>query len=59
MAAFDEVAELHRMFGSPDYFARIKVADLPAYETFLRDHVLTIPGIQKVSSRFTMKNIKG
>ena len=59
MAAFDEVTEMHRLFGSPDYFVRVKVADLPAYEAFLSDRVMTIPGIQKVSSRFTMKTIKG
>jgi DNA-binding Lrp family transcriptional regulator len=59
MAAFDEVTEMHRLFGSPDYFMRVKVADLPAYEAFLSDRVMTIPGIQKVSSRFTMKAIKG
>ncbi|MEW1819184.1 Lrp/AsnC ligand binding domain-containing protein [Arthrobacter sp. NPDC080031] len=53
MAAFGEVTELHRLFGSPDYYVRIKVLDFPAYETFLSDKVLTIPGIRKVSSRFT------
>lgn len=58
MAAFDEVVEMHRMFGSPDYFVRIGVQDLPAYETFLTERVLTLPGIQKVVSRFTMKTIK-
>jgi len=58
LAAFSEVTELHRLFGSPDFFVRIKVKDLPAYEAFLSNHVLTIPGIQKVSSRFTMKTIK-
>lgn len=58
MAAFEEVTELHRLFGSPDYFVRIAVADLTAYEAFLTEQVLTIPGIQKVSSRFTMKTVK-
>ncbi|MFI7481558.1 Lrp/AsnC family transcriptional regulator [Kocuria sp. M1R5S2] len=58
LAAFEEVAELHRLFGSPDYFVRIAVADLEAYERFLRDHVQTLPAVQRVSSRFTMKAIK-
>ncbi|MDR6688683.1 DNA-binding Lrp family transcriptional regulator [Arthrobacter sp. 1088] len=58
LAAFDEVIELHRLFGSPDYFVRIAVADLEAYEEFLSNRVLTLRGIQKVSSRFTMKTIK-
>lgn len=58
MAEFDEVVEMHRMFGSPDYFVRIAVKDLPAYETFLTEHVMTLPGLQKVTSRFTMKTVK-
>lgn len=58
LSAFDEVIEMHRLFGTPDYFVRIAVADLPAYEAFLTEHVLSIPGIQRVSSRFTMKTIK-
>jgi DNA-binding Lrp family transcriptional regulator len=58
LAAYDEVVEMHRLFGSPDYFVRIAVANLEAYEEFLSDQVLVIPGIQKVSSRFTMKTIK-
>lgn len=58
MAAFDEVLELFRMFGSPDYLARIATADLPTYETFLTEHILTIPDIRRVSSRFPMKTVK-
>lgn len=46
------------MFGSADYFVRIAVSDLAAYEEFLSEHILTVPGIQKVSSRFTMKTVK-
>jgi len=58
MAAFDEVVELYRLFGSPDYFIRVAVADLPAYERFLTEEVITIPGIAKVFSRFAMKVLK-
>ncbi|HEU0181834.1 MAG TPA: Lrp/AsnC family transcriptional regulator [Agromyces mariniharenae] len=58
MAGYDEVLELYRMFGAPDYFIRVAVADLPAYEAFLTDRVMTIPGVLKVSSRFPMKRIK-
>ena len=58
MAAMDEVVEMHRLFGSPDYFVRIAVKDLPAYESFLTERVMSLRGLQKVSSRFTMKKIK-
>jgi len=58
IARLDEVVEAHRFFGSPDYLLHIAVADLATYERFLTGSVLTIPGIQKVSSRFTMKVVK-
>ncbi|MFO6453459.1 MULTISPECIES: Lrp/AsnC family transcriptional regulator [unclassified Aeromicrobium] len=58
MTGFAEVIELHRLFGTPDYHARIATADTAAYEAFLTDHVLTIPGISRVSSRFAMKTLK-
>ncbi|WP_101786665.1 Lrp/AsnC family transcriptional regulator [Nonomuraea indica] len=58
LARAEEVVELRRLFGSPDYFVRVAVADLAAYETFLTRHVMTIPRVRGISSRFTMKNVK-
>ncbi|MBF6436461.1 Lrp/AsnC family transcriptional regulator [Nocardia cyriacigeorgica] len=58
MTGLDEVKELRRLFGTPDYFARVAVADLDSYEVFLRTRVMTIPKIGRVNSRFTMKNLK-
>ncbi len=58
MVAFDEVVELYRLFGSPDYYVRVAVADLEAYERFLTEQVMTNPGVSKVSSRFAMKVLK-
>lgn len=58
LAGMPEVIELYRLFGSPDYFVRIAVASLPAYEEFLTARVLVVPGVAKVSSRFAMKVLK-
>jgi DNA-binding Lrp family transcriptional regulator len=58
LARAEEVLELRRLFGSPDYFVRVAVADLPAYETFLSQRVMTIPRIKNVTSHFTMKTVK-
>lgn len=58
LVALDEVTELRRLFGTPDYFVRVAVADLTAYEAFLSTHVLPIPRVQRVTSAFTMKVIK-
>ncbi|SFS66732.1 DNA-binding transcriptional regulator, Lrp family [Streptomyces harbinensis] len=54
----DEVVELRRLFGSPDYFVRVAVADLAAYESFLSLRVMTISGVRNVTSHFTMKTVK-
>ncbi|MER5795235.1 Lrp/AsnC ligand binding domain-containing protein [Streptomyces sp. NPDC001980] len=54
----EEVLELRRLFGSPDYFVRVAVADLPAYGTFLGRCVMTIPRIKNVTSHFAMKTVK-
>ncbi|MBK3633997.1 Lrp/AsnC family transcriptional regulator [Streptomyces sp. MBT97] len=53
-----EVVELRRLFGSPDYFVRVAVADLAAYEAFLSLHVMTLPRVKNVTSHFTMKTVK-
>ncbi|MFZ2512433.1 MAG: Lrp/AsnC family transcriptional regulator, partial [Gordonia sp. (in: high G+C Gram-positive bacteria)] len=58
LAAYDEVVELRRMFGSPDYFARVAVADQSAYEEFLTEQVMVIDGVATISSRFAIKVIK-
>ncbi|MFF4353530.1 Lrp/AsnC ligand binding domain-containing protein [Streptomyces sp. NPDC001530] len=58
LARAEEVLELRRLFGSPDYFVRVAVADLAAYEAFLSQRVMTIPRIKNVTSHFTMKNVK-
>lgn len=58
MAGYDEVLELLRQFRSPDYYARVAVADLQSYEQFLIHKVLTIPGVQDTDSAFPMKIIK-
>lgn len=58
-AALPEVSEFKRLFGTPDYFLRIAVADLAGYEEFLTSKIMSIRGVGKVSSHFAMKNIKG
>jgi DNA-binding Lrp family transcriptional regulator len=58
VAALEEVAELRRMFGVPDYFIRVQVADLPSYERWLMTRLLGDPAIARVDSRITMKLVK-
>lgn len=58
VAAMDEVAELRRMFGIPDYLIRVQVADLAAYERWLTTQLLGDPAIARVDSRITMNLVK-
>ena len=57
-AGYDEVVELRRMFGHPDYFLRVAVADHAAYEAFLTGKIIGLPGVLHVTSHLTMKKIK-
>ena len=58
LAAMDEVTELRRMFGLPDYFIRVQVADAAAYEHWLTTQLLGNPASLRVDSRITMKLVK-
>ncbi|MGH3586560.1 MAG: Lrp/AsnC family transcriptional regulator [Pseudonocardia sp.] len=57
IAAFDEVVQVRRMFGSPDYLIDTAVADLATYERFLT-RLMDEPGVAQLNSHFTMKVVK-
>jgi DNA-binding Lrp family transcriptional regulator len=58
VAEFDEVVEMRRMFGLPDYFVRVATRDLASYEAFVVDRLGRTAGIAKIDSHLTMKKIK-
>lgn len=58
VSGFTEVLELYRLFGTPDYYARVAVADLSSYEQFLTHKLLAITGVHVAHSAFPMKIIK-
>jgi DNA-binding Lrp family transcriptional regulator len=59
VVAFDEVVEARKVFGSPDYFLRIVVADVAEYERFQMEHLTRLPAVSRVNSHQTMKLLKG
>ncbi|MFD9127744.1 Lrp/AsnC family transcriptional regulator [Kitasatospora sp. NPDC059571] len=59
VAAYEEVTEFRRLFGRPDYFIRVAVADHAAYEDFLTRKLSGLPGVLRLTSHLTMKRIKG
>ena len=58
VAGYEEVDEFHRMFGRPDYFIRVSVADHAAYERFMTEKLAGLPGVLRVTSHLAMKKIK-
>jgi DNA-binding Lrp family transcriptional regulator len=50
--------ECYLMTGDADYYLRVVVADLPAYERFLMDHLTRVPGIANIRSSFALKQVK-
>jgi len=58
VAALDEVIEVRRMFGLPDYLLRVTTASLESYETFVSTQLGDVPGVDKLDSHLTMKLIK-
>lgn len=58
LASYDEVVELRRMFGRPDYFLRVAVADHTAYEVFQTSKLIGLPGVLRTTSHLSMKTIK-
>lgn len=58
VAALDEVTEIRRMFGLPDYVLRVATDSIEAYEVFVSTCLGDAPGLAKLDSHITMKLIK-
>ncbi|MGW4894788.1 Lrp/AsnC family transcriptional regulator [Kitasatospora sp. NPDC004240] len=58
VASYEEVVEFRRMYGRPDYFIRVAVADHAAYEAFLTGKLSGLPAVLRLESHLTMKEIK-
>ncbi|MFF6953124.1 Lrp/AsnC family transcriptional regulator [Streptomyces iakyrus] len=58
VASYEEVVEFRRMYGRPDYFLRVAVADHAAYEAFLMNRLSGLPAVLRLESHLTMKTIK-
>lgn len=56
--ALDEVVEVRRMIGSPDYLLRVVVADLDAYERLYTASLAALPGVERVSTQIAMKVVE-
>ena len=53
-----EILECHAVSGNSDYFIKVRVADVEAYEAFMTHNLLRSPFVQSVTSSFVLKEIK-
>lgn len=53
-----EVMECYLMTGDSDYLLRVVVADVTAYEQFLKNHLTRIPGVASIKSSFALNRVK-
>lgn len=58
IAKWPEVLECYLMTGPRDYLLRVVVADLSAYERFLKQKLTKIDGIASIESSFALEQVK-
>ena len=58
IAEHDEVMECYLMTGDSDYLIRVAVPDIAALERFIIEQLTPIPGIEKIRSGFTLKQVR-
>jgi Lrp/AsnC family transcriptional regulator, leucine-responsive regulatory protein len=58
IAKWPEVLECYLMTGPRDYLMRIVVADLAAYEQFLKQKLTRIDGVSSIESSFALEQTK-
>lgn len=58
VATRPEVMECYLMTGDADYLLRVVVADVSAYEQFLKNQLTRIPGVASIKSSFALNRVK-
>ena len=55
----DGVTEIRRLYGQPDYFLRIQVADSEQYDSQTIPKLTALPAVSRVTSHMTMRKVRG
>nr|WP_299618594.1 Lrp/AsnC family transcriptional regulator [Pelagibius sp.] len=58
VSAYPEVLECYLMTGTQDYLLRVVVADLAAYERFLKTKLTRVANVASIESSFALKQVK-
>jgi Lrp/AsnC family leucine-responsive transcriptional regulator len=56
--AMDQVLECVLVAGEVDYFLRIRVRDLPAFNRLHSEKIIALPGVRQVRTFFVMNEVK-
>lgn len=54
----EDVLECYLVAGEVDYFLKVRVKDLPAFNRFHRDDIIVLPGVRQVRTFFVLNEIK-
>lgn len=58
MSRWQEVLDCYLMTGQRDYLLRIVVADLEAYERFIKDKLTRLDNINSIETSFALTQVK-
>lgn len=58
IAEHEQVMECYLMTGDSDYLIRVVIADISALERFILERLTPIPGIEKIRTSFTLKQVR-
>jgi DNA-binding Lrp family transcriptional regulator len=58
IALHDQVMECYLMTGESDYLIRVALPDIQALERFILDQLTPIPGIEKIRTSFSLKQVR-
>lgn len=58
VAALDEILDCHLVAGEVDYFLRVRMRDLAAFNRFHADTVISLPGVRQVRTFFVLNEVK-
>ena len=58
IALHEQVMECYLMTGESDYLIRVALPDIQALERFILDQLTPIPGIEKIRTSFSLKQVR-
>lgn len=57
ISAIPEITQAQRLFGDPDYMLTVVCRDLRSFQILYDQHLLAMPGVQRLTSTLIMKTV--